>query len=83
LRGRLCVAKVVWLSALASIVAAGTKGVVMERSGDLSIGEVEGFGRGNGLESESTEEGGVLEHGLLIMGREGGEDGGKGSRSRR
>jgi hypothetical protein len=52
-------------------------------SGDLSVGEVEGFGRGNGLESESTEEGGVLEQGLLMMGREGSEDGGKGSRSRR
>jgi hypothetical protein len=33
----LCVAIVVWLSALASVVAARTEGVVMKRSGDLSM----------------------------------------------
>jgi hypothetical protein len=70
------VAKVVWLSALASVVAAGTKGVMMERSGDLPVGEAKGFGGGDGFESESAEEGGVLEHRLLVMGREGGEEGG-------
>jgi hypothetical protein len=40
----LCAAKDVRLSALASVVAAGAKGVVMEGSGDLSVVEDEGFG---------------------------------------
>jgi hypothetical protein len=51
----LCMAKVVRLSALAGVVAAGSKGMMMECSGDLSVREVEGFGGRDGFESESTE----------------------------
>jgi hypothetical protein len=72
----LCKAKVDRFAALASVVAAGIEGVVMERSGDLSVVEVEGLRGGDGFESESTEEGGVLVHRFLMIGRKGGEEGG-------
>jgi hypothetical protein len=69
-------AKVVWLSASAGVVATGTKDVVMERSGDLSVREVEGFGRGDGVEGEPAEKGSVLEHRFLMMRGKAGEEGG-------
>jgi hypothetical protein len=72
----LCKAKVDRLAALASVVAAGIEGVVMERSGDLSVSEVKGLGGGDSFGSESTEEGGVLVHRFLMIGRKGGEEGG-------
>jgi hypothetical protein len=75
-RADLRVSKVVWLSALASVVAAGTECVVMEGSGDLSIGEVEGFGVRDRLKGKAAKDRGVLEHGLLVMGGEGSEKGG-------
>jgi hypothetical protein len=58
----LCVTKDVRLSALASVVAAGAKGVVMECSGHLLVGEEERFGRGDGVERKSAEKGSILMH---------------------
>jgi hypothetical protein len=49
-RADLRVSKVVWLSALASVVAAGTECVMVECSGDLLIGELEGLGGWDGFE---------------------------------
>jgi hypothetical protein len=72
----LCMAKVVWLSASVGVVAAGTKGVVVERNGDLSVREVEGFGRGDGFEGEPVKKGSVFMHRFLMMRREGGKEGG-------
>jgi hypothetical protein len=68
--------KDVRLSALASVVAAGTKGVIVECRGHLLVVEDEGFGRGDGVESEPTKEGSILMHGLLEMRGEGSKEGG-------
>jgi hypothetical protein len=56
----LCVSKVVELAALAGVVAAGTKGVMVKCSGDLSVVELEHFGGRDGVEGESAEKRGVL-----------------------
>jgi hypothetical protein len=45
---------------------------MMERSGDLSVREVEGFGRRDRFEGESAKEGSVLMHRFLVMRGEGG-----------
>jgi hypothetical protein len=70
----LCVSEIVRLAALAGVVAAGTKGVVMECSGDLSVVELERFGWRDGVEGESAEKRSVLKHRLSEMGREGSEE---------
>jgi hypothetical protein len=66
-RADLRVAEVVRLSALAIDSAAGTEGVMMEYSGDLSVGEVEGSGRGDGREGKSAKKGGILYKRLVLV----------------
>jgi hypothetical protein len=48
---------------------------MVEGSGDLSIGEVEGFGVRDCLKGKAAKDRGVLEHRLLVMGREGSDEG--------
>jgi hypothetical protein len=72
----LCMAKLVRVPTGAGIVRAGTERPLVEGRCNVPVGEVEGFGRGNGRERESAEKGRVLNKRLLLEGGKGGEEGG-------
>jgi hypothetical protein len=67
----LCMSKLIRVPTGTGIVRAGTERPLVEGRCDLPVGEVEGFGGGNGRERESAEKGRVLNKRLLLKERKG------------
>jgi hypothetical protein len=68
------VSELVVLSTDEDVALARAEGVMVESGGDLAVGKGEGFGRGDGVESQLTEERCVLEEGGLMVRRKGLEE---------